>query len=392
MKGRVIAIDTRAADGIRAALMVDGQLEDFVLLPSANANDPTPGEIRAARVTRILPNGRGAFCDLGPAGEGFLRQPGTAKGGELIAAQVASLPEPGKAVPLNTRLLFKGPRLILTPEAPGVNVSRRIGNEAERERLTAIVTEALQRAEADPAPGVIIRSAAKAVEDEALERELVRLLAEARNVPKHLASGAEPGRLLEQAPLARILAEWLLPFPDEILCDPDSAEAYKTVHREPGSALGGSAVNFWGDPRPATRVRSVARPLEVSGADEALRALASPEASLPGGASMIVEATRALVCVDVNTGADFSPAAGLKANLAAARDLPRQLRLRGLGGQVVVDFAPMPKKDRRTLEEALKKAFRADPVDTALIGWTTMGLFEMQRKRERRPLPPGWTT
>ena len=98
---------------------------------------------------------------------------------------------------------------------------------------------------------------------------------------------------------------------------------------------------------------------------------------------MYVEPTRALVAVDVNTGGNFSPAAGLKANLAAARELPRQLRLRGLGGQVVLDLAPMGKKDRRGFETALRAAFRADTVDTALVGWTPLGHYELQRKRDR---------
>ena len=75
---------------------------------------------------------------------------------------------------------------------------------------------------------------------------------------------------------------------------------------------------------------------------------------------MMIEPTRALVAVDVNTGADTSPAASLKANIAAARDLPRQLRLRGLGGQVVVDFAPMPKRDRAILDQVMKAAFKAE--------------------------------
>ncbi len=90
--------------------------------------------------------------------------------------------------------------------------------------------------------------------------------------------------------------------------------------------------------------------------------------------------------MDVNTGADTSFAAGLKANIAAARDLPRQLRLRGLGGQVVLDLAPMPKKDRRTLESALRAALRADTVETSLVGWTPLGHLELQRARARAPL------
>lgn len=104
---------------------------------------------------------------------------------------------------------------------------------------------------------------------------------------------------------------------------------------------------------------------------------------------MYVEPTRALIAIDVNTGGDTSPAAGLKANMAAARLLPRALRLRGLGGQVVLDLAPMPKKDRRGFEAALRKAFKADSVETALVGWTPLGNYELQRQRGRAPL--NWT-
>ena len=101
---------------------------------------------------------------------------------------------------------------------------------------------------------------------------------------------------------------------------------------------------------------------------------------------MYVEATRALVAVDVNTGNDTSPSAALKANLAASRALPRALRLRGLGGQIVVDFVSMSKAHRKQVEQSLRAAFKADPIETSLVGWTQMGLFELQRKRERLPL------
>jgi Rne/Rng family ribonuclease len=126
---------------------------------------------------------------------------------------------------------------------------------------------------------------------------------------------------------------------------------------------------------------------ERLGVADAIEALADPAQPLPGGARMTVEATRALVAVDVDTGTDTSPAAALKANLAMAQALPRALRLRGLGGQVVVDPAPSPKRDRRQVESALKAALRADPVQTAVLGWTALGHIELQRQRARPPLP-----
>ena len=102
--------------------------------------------------------------------------------------------------------------------------------------------------------------------------------------------------------------------------------------------------------------------------------------------SAYIEPTRALVAVDVNTDGDTSPAAGLKANLALCNDLPRQLRCRGLGGQIVIDYAPFAKKDRRTVEQTLRRAFKGDVIETSLVGWTPLGHFELQRKRARLPL------
>ncbi|MEO0994501.1 MAG: ribonuclease E/G, partial [Pseudomonadota bacterium] len=67
-------------------------------------------------------------------------------------------------------------------------------------------------------------------------------------------------------------------------------------------------------------------------------------------------------------------------------EIPRQLRLRGLGGIVVIDWAPLPKRDRKRIEDTLKTALRRDPVETTIAGWTPLGLLELTRKRERRPL------
>ena len=114
--------------------------------------------------------------------------------------------------------------------------------------------------------------------------------------------------------------------------------------------------------------------------------LKSPKVPLDGGAYMYVEPTRALVAVDINTGVDFSPAAALKANISACRALPRALRLRGFGGQITVDFAPLAKKDRRQIEQIIKAAFKKDSVDTMILGWTPLGHLELQRKRARLPL------
>ena len=132
-----------------------------------------------------------------------------------------------------------------------------------------------------------------------------------------------------------------------------------------------------------TRDRRWTRSLKAT---DMLDQVAAQRVPLPGGGAFYVEPTRALVAVDVNTGGDTSLAAGLKANVACAQALPRVLRLQGLGGQIVLDLAPMPKKDRRGFEAALRQAFRRDDIETALVGWTPLGHYEMQRKRARPEL------
>ena len=124
---------------------------------------------------------------------------------------------------------------------------------------------------------------------------------------------------------------------------------------------------------------------EAAGVLDALEALGGRE-DVPGGGYFFVEPTRALVSVDVNTGADTSPAAGLKATIESLRALPRVLRVRGLGGQIVVDCAPFPKKNRKQVESVIRGAFRGD-VETSFVGWTPLGHIELIRKRERLALP-----
>ena len=342
MKGRVVALDSLRGRPA-AALILDGRLQDFLIDPVDDA--PLPGAIYRGTVDRPMKGQGGVFVKLPGGVMGFLRQVSGLAPGQPVLVQVSGAAEPGKAVPVTTRLLFKSRYAILTPEAPGLNVSRRIRDEGVRADLDSLA--ALAMAGAAPDLGLILRSAcAEADPDEVTEDiALMRGLAEA--VLADLTGGPE---LLVDGPGAQETAwrDWADPAPDEVAEGEGAFAAF--------------------------------------GVEELVDALLSPRVPLPGGGHMMVEPTRALIAVDVNTGPDTSPAAGLKANIAAARDLPRQLRLRGLGGQVVVDFAPMPKKERTPLDQVLRAAFKADGAESSLSGWTTLGLYELVRKRDRRPL------
>ncbi|MCL4675383.1 MAG: ribonuclease E/G [Pararhodobacter sp.] len=338
MKGTVIAlghIDGREV----AALMRDGRLEDLALETEGLA----PGAILRGTVGRPVKGLGGVFVDLPDGERGFLKQPKGLAPGQRILVQVAGVPEPGKAVPLTQRLLFKSRYAIITPGAPGLNISRTIRDEELRAELEAL--SSLGMAGAGEALGLILRSACEA---------------------------GEPGEIAEDIAQMRDLAEAVLA---------DLQGAPELLVDAPGPHE--LAWRDWGD---VDEVDTSAEALEHSGALDQIDALVQPHVPLEGGASMVIETTRALIAVDVNTGADTSPAAGLKASLAAARDLPRQLRLRGLGGIVVVDLAPCPKRDRHVVEQVMGKAFRADAGEANMAGWTPLGNFELTRKRDRVPL------
>ncbi|SNT74387.1 ribonuclease E/G [Paracoccus seriniphilus] len=339
MKGRQVVLDHMFGEPA-AALMQDGQLIDLII---DSGEALAPGAICRCVTERLMKGQGGVFVRLPDGQRGYLRERSGISEGQPMLVQVAGVAEEGKAIPLSTRLVFRGRYGLVTPGAPGVNVSRRIRASELREALQAVGHEALQGRDY----GIVIRSAAEHASHDEIREELTPLL--------ELAD--------------RIMSERM--GQEELLLDaPDAWE---------------QAWLDWAEPEPDA-VEQGEGSFDQNGVSDAVEALLSPRVDLPGGASAFVEATRALVAVDVNTGRDTSPAASLKANIAIARDLPRQLRLRGLGGQIVVDFAPMPKRDRATLDQVIRAAFKADSTEASMIGWTAMGLYEISRKRDRVPL------
>lgn len=343
MKGVVIAMG-RLSGRPAAARMIDGRLDDLFVDPPADA-PPAPGAIFRAVLGRPVKGMGGAFVDLPEGRHGFLRQPKGLAPGRPVLVQVSGHAEPGKAVPVTTRLLLKSRYAILTPGAPGHNLARDLRAGDGAAALRDLAARAMSDAPDDL--GLILRSACATASANDIADDIAALRALTGGILNALEGGPE---CLLDAPDARGLAwrDWALPVSDLV----DDSPAAFSDH----------------------------------GVDEAVAALLRPQVALPGGGTMAIEPTRALIAIDVNTGPDTSPAAGLKANIAAARALPRELRLRGLGGQAVVDFAPMPKKDRQALDQAFQAAVKRDGGAETLAGWTPLGNFELTRRRDRLPL------
>ncbi|MEM0990685.1 MAG: ribonuclease E/G [Pseudomonadota bacterium] len=365
MKGRVIVLPHRPA---HAALVVDGRLDDLLLQDAGAYRQPLPGEIWAAKLTRTVQGA--AFVDLGGGHTGYLRDAKGLRPGADLAVQISATAEPGKAVPVDRRLLIKGRTLILTPGAPGVNVSRQIKDPDERERLSAAFPDTPDDL------GVIVRSAARGITEDVLTASFESL---AKGLSKVQQLDQSQGLILGTSdPQAVALREWTIPIP-EMIAATDAAQEHldwdahpEVLEHDPDLA---DALRFGGGD-----------PFDHFGVWDEIEKLKSPRADLPSGGWMAIEATRAMVTVDVNTGDGFGGGDAMTANIEAARELPRQLRLRGLGGQIVIDFAPLKKQHRKKLEEELKRAFRKCPIETSLAGWTPLGSMELTRKRERRPL------
>ena len=340
MKGRLIALD-HLGGAEAAALLVDGRLDDLLV----DSDRPRPGTIYRAIADRPV-KGQGGMFLRTPEGPAFLRQVRSISPGQSLLVQVTGYAEPGKALPVTGRILFKSRHAIVTPGAPGLNVSRGIRDEAQRDTLLEIAHEAMTGDGPDGETGLILRSSCAKTEAETIAEDIRAMMALATAVLGD-AGGAVPEKLTEgDGPHALAWRDWTVP----------------------------------------AQVVTTTGCFAEQGVLDLIEELRTPQVQLAGGAGMWVEPTRALVAVDVNTGGDTSPSAGLKANLAAAKDLPRQLRLRGLGGQVTVDFAPMPKKERPGVEAALRAALRTDGVETTLVGWTPLGHHELQRKRDRTDL------
>ncbi len=335
MKGRTIILD-HLQDREAAALMVDGKLEDFLIEGDA----PAPGTIYRARADRPV-KGQGGMFVTTPDGPGFLRQVKGLAPGDQLLVQVTGYPEPGKAIPVTGKVLFKSRYAIVTPDAPGLNLSRSIRDDTERDRLLEIAHDVMGAQEF----GLILRSSCDGAVAETIIEDIEQMAGLAAQIT------GDTGRDIEK------------------LTDGDSPH--------------GIAWRDWTDP---AEIVTTPGGFSAHGVLDAIDRAMTPQETLQGGGQMFIEPTRALVAVDINTGRDASMAAGLKTNIAAARALPRALRIRGLGGQVTLDLAPMPKKDRRAFETALRTAFRSDTEETALVGWTPLGHFELQRKRGRVPM------
>ena len=383
----------------RAAVVENGVLHEVYLERASRRG--LISNIYKGRVSRVLPGMQAAFIEIGLERTAFLhasdifdpRHEGTgieaprtenirtlvAEGNEILV-QVVKDPLGTKGARLTTYITLPSRHLVYMPQGRGVGVSARIEDELERERLRAAVRAGLQP---DENAGYIVRTAAEDAPPEALRADMI-YMRKLWEFVREKGLRTEPGQLVHaDLPLhLRILRDLLRPDVDRVLIDHPSA--YREMQE--------FASTFMPDVLPRIELYAAGRPVfELHNVEEEIQRALDRKVSLKSGGYLIIDQTEAMTTIDVNTGA-FVGHRNLeetifRTNLEAAMTIARQLRLRNLGGIIIIDFIDMEEPEhRRQVIQALERALSDDHVKTNISSVSPLGLVEMTRKRTRESL------
>ncbi|MGO9037702.1 MAG: ribonuclease G [Steroidobacteraceae bacterium] len=383
----------------RAAVVENGVLHEVYLERASRRG--LISNIYKGRVSRVLPGMQAAFIEIGLERTAFLhasdifdpRHEGTgieaprtenirtlvAEGNEILV-QVVKDPLGTKGARLTTYITLPSRYLVYMPQGRGVGVSARIEDEGERERLRAAVRAGV---EPDENAGYIVRTAAEDAPPEALRTDM-SYLRKLWEVVREKGLRTQPGQLVHaDLPLhLRILRDLLRPDVDRVLIDQPAA--YREMQE--------FASTFMPDVLPRIELYAAGRPVfELHNVEEEIQKALDRKVSLKSGGYLIIDQTEAMTTIDVNTGA-FVGHRNLeetifRTNLEAAVTIARQLRLRNLGGIIIIDFIDMEEPEhRRQVIQALERALSDDHVKTNISSVSPLGLVEMTRKRTRESL------
>ncbi len=379
---RTLAV-SRSAWEDRVALLEDGRVVEIEI--ERRGAETRPGDVYVARLRRIVPGLDAAFLDLGSERPAYLPLPaneratlGALRRGQSLLVQIVKAPLAGKGARLSARPVLTTRHWVLNAGGRGTAISRKIVDAATRERLRAVADEV---AVADAA--LVVRTSAVEATSAALVDEAQRLLEYWRSLVQLASSVSPPSRIHAEPELPmRWLRDRLGQSPSRVVVN-DAAVAAELRALLPGSAEG--------EATPLAIETTDADPFSALDVDEALRAALARSVRLPSGGHVTFDATRALTAIDVDTGR-FVGTRGLgetivTTNLEAAGEIARQLRLRNLGGIVVIDFIDMrAPADRARVLDVLRDACARDPAPIEILPFTPLGLVQLTRKRTRPAL------
>ena len=377
----------------RVGVVENGVLQEIIIERSNHRG--LVGNIYKGKVVRVLPGMQAAFVDIGLERAAFIHaaelgnhDPQTPINqllheGQSLVVQVTKDPIGTKGARLTTQLTIPSRYLVSMPGADHVGVSQRIDDDSERDRLKQMVQNCMEAEGLTGEAGFILRTAADGVGEEEILADTRYLRRLWRKLEERIKEYNPPSVIYDELPLAlRTLRDYARPEVDKILVD--SRETFERIKQfahqyvpEVEERLG-----YYPGPRPI---------FELYGVEDEIQRALERKVPLKSGGYLVIDQTEAMTTIDVNTGG-FVGRRNLeetifKTNLEAATAIGRQLRLRNLGGIIILDFIDMMDAEhQRQVHRMLEKVLEKDHAKTKISGVSELGLVEMTRKRTRESL------
>jgi len=389
----------------RVAVLEDGKLEEFNI--ERTTEERLVGSIFKGRVRNLEDGLKAAFVDIGFEKNAFLHYwdivpnqfdsgveiveregrrrdrpkitqkdiPRLYPAGSDIIAQVTKGPIGTKGPRITTNIVLPGRYLVLLPNSDQSGISRKIENQEERKRLKKILREL----SIPDGMGVIMRTAGEAQQTRYFVRDLALLLEEWEEIQRRIKSQPAATCVFQEPDLIeRTVRDFLTEDVERIVVDHQKAhDRMRDIMLKVKARRAANKVKLYSEAQPVFDRFGISRQLENA---------FSRQVHLKSGGYIVVDETEALVAIDVNTGrhkgGKDQETAIVKVNLEAAEEICRQLRLRNMGGLIVLDFIDMKsRRDQQTVYQRVKEGLRRDKAKTHILPISQLGLMEMTRQR-----------
>lgn len=384
----------------RAAIIEDGKVVEILI--EREEEGRINGSIYKGKVANVLSGMESAFVNIGLEKNGFLyvndlrefeekyldgilnsSRPieDILNVGDDVVVQILNEPRGTKGARVTTHFTIPGKYLVLMPNNDHIAISKKIKDEKERERLESIFKEIKPEN-----MGVIIRTAAFGKSEFHFEREIEYLVKKWEDIEKKI-KGAKIGEVLykDNGIITTVLRDIFSNDIDELIVD--NEDVYWEVI---------DYINAFSEKTLKTKIKLYKDGKEkdifdLYGINEEIDKALNEVVWLECGGYLVIQKTEALISIDVNTGKNTGSLnleeTVVNTNIEAAKEIPRQLRLRNFGGIIIIDFIDMRvEEDKIKVLEALEKHLQKDRIKNNIVHFTDLGLVEMTRKRSGKPL------
>ena len=386
----------------RVAVVENGVLQEVYIERAAARG--IVGNIYKGKVVRVLPGMQAAFVDIGLERASFIHASDIAsidkdgveqrnndnadirtlvREGQSLITQVIKDPIGTKGARLTTQLSVPSRYLVYMPHTRHIGISQRIEDESERQRLRSLVERCVAEEQMQELGGFIIRTAAEGVSEAELLADLRFFKRLWCALERKMKERKAPAIIYDDLPLyMRTMRDLVRPEVEKIRID--SRENYENVKA--------FAEDYIPEVSPRLESYPGPRPIfDLYNIEDEIQKALGRKVELKSGGYLIIDQTEAMTTIDVNTGAFVGhrnqEETIYKTNLEAATSLARQLKVRNLGGIIIIDFIDMKDAEhRRQVHRSLEKSMASDHAKTCITSVSELGLVEMTRKRTRESL------